>query len=58
MAKKWIKGAIQHPGALTRAAAARGETCAQLIAHQPKNASPKLKKEIALAKTLRSFHHK
>ena len=58
MAKKWIKKAINHPGALKREAKRLGETTQQLISHPPANASPKLKCEIALAKTLESFRHK
>jgi hypothetical protein len=56
-AKKWIQGAIKHPGALTRKAKAAGETVAQMIAHPPKNASPQTIKQINLAKTLRNLHH-
>jgi hypothetical protein len=58
MAKKWIQGAIKHPGALTRKAKAAGMTVAQYEAHPPKGISSTTKREIALAKTLASFKHK
>jgi len=56
MAKKWIAGAIKHPGALTKKAKALGESVAQFIAHPPKNVSAQTKRQINLAKTLRGFH--
>jgi hypothetical protein len=55
MAKKWIQGAIKHPGALTRKAKAAGETVSEFIAHPPKNASAETKRQINLAKTLRKL---
>lgn len=55
MAKKWIAGAIKHPGALTRKAKAAGETVAQYIAHPPANISATTKRQINLAKTLRKM---
>lgn len=58
MAKKWIAGAIKHPGALTRKAKAAGETVSQYENHPPKNASSTTKHEIALAKTLKNMHKK
>lgn len=51
--KKWIQGAIEHPGALTKKAAAKKESVSAYIANPPKKASAKTKKQIALAKTLR-----
>lgn len=50
--KDFIKGAIKHPGALTKKAKAAGKTVAQYIASPPKNASPQTKKQIAFAKML------
>jgi len=55
--KKWIAGAIKNPGALTRKAKAAHMTVAAFEAHPPKGASSTTKREIALAKTLKSFHH-
>ena len=55
MAKKWIAGAIKHPGALTRKAKESGKTVAEMVANPPKNASSTTKRQINLAKTLRGF---
>jgi hypothetical protein len=55
MAKKWIQSAIKRPGALTRKAKAAGMTVAQYIANPPPNITERTKRQIALAKTLRSF---
>jgi len=52
MAKKWIQGAIQHPGALTRKAKAAGMSVGAYIAHPPKGVSSTTKRQINLAKTL------
>ena len=52
MAKKWIQGAIQHPGALTRKAKAAGMSVGAYIAHPPKGVSTTTKRQINLAKTL------
>lgn len=57
MAKKWIAGAIKHPGALTRKAKAAGMTVSGFMANPPKGASTKTKRQINLAKTLAGFHH-
>lgn len=57
MAKKWIQGAIKHPGALTKKAKAAGMSTSEYINHPPKNASTTTKRQIALAKTLMSFNH-
>ena len=54
--KKWIAGAIEHPGALTKKAAKAKESVGEYIAHPPKKASAKTKKQIALAKTLRKMN--
>jgi len=56
MAKKWIQGAIQHPGALTRKAKAAGMTVSAFMAHPPKGISDTTKRQINLAKMLKSFH--
>ncbi len=58
MAKKknWIKGAIKHPGALTRKAKAAGMSVSAYVANPPKGVSTTTKRQIALAKTLRSFN--
>jgi len=52
MAKKWIGGAIQHPGALTRKAKAAGMSVSAYVAHPPERISSTTKREINLAKTL------
>ena len=54
MAKNWIAGAIKHPGKLTERAKAAGMTLGQYMAAP--HANPEIKKEINLAKTLRSFN--
>ena len=56
MAKKWIAGAIKHPGALTRKANAAGMTVAAFEANPPNRISTRTKRQINLAKTLKSFH--
>lgn len=53
--KKWIQGAIKHPGALKKKAAAKKESVSAYIAHPPKKASTTTKKQIALAKTLKKM---
>ena len=57
MAKKWIAGAIERPGALTRKAKAAHMTVAEFEAHPPKKTTTQTKRQINLAKTLRGFHH-
>lgn len=52
----WIKGAIKHPGLLTRQAKAAGKSLSEFEAEKHK--STKINREIALAKTLATFHHK
>ncbi len=58
MAKKWIAGAIKHPGALTSKAKAAGMSLAAFEAHPPKGITAKTQREITLAKTLATFRHK
>ena len=53
--KKWIASAVQNPGALTRKAKAAGMTVASFIANPPANISATTKKEIVLARTLKSL---
>lgn len=58
MAKKWISGAIKHPGALTRKADAAHKTVAEYEAHPPAHISTQTRREIALAETLKHLHKK
>jgi hypothetical protein len=58
MAKKWIAGAIKHPGALAAKAKAAGMSLSAFEAHPPANISATTKREIALAKTLATFHRR
>ena len=53
MAKKWIQGAIKHPGALTRKAKAAGMTVGAYMAHPPKGITTTTKRQINMAKTLK-----
>jgi hypothetical protein len=55
MAKKWIKGAIKHPGALTAQAKAEGETVSEFCKKKHTGVTAK---RCALAKTLKGFHKK
>ena len=57
MAKKWIQSAIKHPGALAAKAKAAGMSLAAFEAHPPKNISVTTRRQINMAKTLKSFHH-
>ena len=55
MAKKWIQGAVKHPGAFTAKAKAAGESVQQFAAQVTKpgsKASTQTKKQANLAKTL------
>jgi hypothetical protein len=52
----WIKGAIEHKGALTARAKAAGMTVSQYL--EVPHKSPVIKKEVALAKVLRGLPHK
>ena len=56
MAKKWIAGAIKHPGALTRSAKKAGESPME-FAHEHAHDSGTTGKRARLAITLRGFHH-
>lgn len=56
MAKKWIQGAIKHPGALTRKAKAADMSTSEYMAHPPENVSARTRRQIGLAKTLKGFH--
>ncbi len=58
MAKKWIAGAIQHPGALTRKAKAADMSVAAFIAHPPKGISDTTRRQINLAKTLATLNRR
>ncbi len=54
MASNWIEGAVsKHPGGLKARAKAAGVTLGQYMASPHSN--PTIKKEIALAKTLKGF---
>ena len=57
MAEHWIQKAIKHPGALTRKAKAAGMTVKEFEHHPPKGISAETRRQINLAKTLKSFHH-
>ena len=57
MAKKWIAGAIKHPGALTAKAKAAGMSVSAYMAHPP-NVSAATKREINLAKTLATLRRR
>lgn len=59
-AKKWIKGAIKHPGALHRELGVpEGKKIpAKKMAKAAKSSSPKMRKQVALAKTLKKMHSK
>jgi len=56
MAKKWIQGAIKHPGALTAKAKAAGMTLGQFMAAPHRDTTTK--RQVALAKTLRGLARK
>jgi hypothetical protein len=60
MGKKWISTAIKHPGKLHRELGVpKGEKIpAKKMAKAAHSKSPTVRKEVALAKTLRSFHRK
>jgi hypothetical protein len=59
-AKHWIAGAIHHPGALHRALGVKpGDKISEkkmMAASHSK--SPKIRKEVALARTLEKMHRK
>jgi len=56
VAKKWIAGAIKHPGALTRQAKAAGQSITEFCAGKTKGTTGK---RCTLAKTLKGLprHH-
>lgn len=56
MAKKWIAGAIKHPGALKAKAKAAGESTRQ-FAESHKGAPGATGKQSRLALTLMGMHH-
>lgn len=55
---KWIQGAVKHPGALHRALGVpEGEKIpAAKLAHAEETGSPRVKKMVALAHTLKKMH--
>jgi hypothetical protein len=57
MAKKWIAGAIKHPGALHRqlGVPAGEKIPAKKLAKAGKSSNPTLRKRAALAQTLSGF---
>jgi len=58
MAKKWIAGAIKHPGALTKKAKAVGMSVSAYINNPPQGVSTQTKRQINLAKTLKRLQKK
>jgi len=56
MAKNWIKGAIKHPGALTKKATAAGKS-PMAFAQQHKGDSGTTGRQARLAVNLRKMHH-
>jgi len=58
MADKWIKGAIKHPGALHKELGVpEGKKIpAKKLAKAAHSKSPKMRKQAALAKTLKKMH--
>jgi len=51
--KKWIQGAVRHPGALTKKAKAAGQTVSQYCKGKKKGTTAK---QCNLAKTLKGMH--
>lgn len=58
--KKWIKGAIKHPGKLHRdLGVPEGKKIpAKKLAKAEHSKNPAIRKEASLAKTLKGFHKK
>jgi hypothetical protein len=58
--QKWIHKAIKHPGALHKELhVPQGEKIpAKKLAKAAHSSNPKIRKQVALAKTLKSFHSK
>lgn len=54
--KNWIKGAIRRPGVLTAKAKAAGKSLSEFMESPGKKPSAQTKRQINLAKTLKSFH--
>jgi hypothetical protein len=54
--KKWIKGAIKHPGAMTEAAKREGVSNSEYI-KEHEHDSGKAGERAKLAKTLEGMHH-
>jgi hypothetical protein len=54
--KKWIQGAIKHPGALTAKAKAAHKSLSAFMANPGKHPSATTMRQINLAKTLRNMH--
>lgn len=54
--KKWIQGAIKHPGSFTKSAQAAGKGV-QEYAREKKHAKGKLGRRARLALTLSKMHH-
>lgn len=64
MPKKWISGAIKHPGALTRSAKRAGAISksgkiqlGKMSRIAKRTGNTTMKRRIALARTLRKMHH-
>lgn len=57
MAKKWIKGAIKHPGAMSEAAKREGVSNSE-YEQEHKHDSGKAGARARLALTLKGMHHK
>lgn len=60
MAEKWIKGAIKHPGKLHRELGVpQGKKIpAKKLEKAEHSKNPTIRKEVNLAKTLKSMHKK
>lgn len=60
MAKKWIQGAIQHPGALHRSLGVpKGQKIpAKKLEKAAHSSNPTTAKRARLAETLKGFNHK
>lgn len=60
MAKKWMQGAVKHPGALHRTLGvpAGKKIPAKLLAKAAKSSNPLTRKRAALAKTFRKASKK
>ena len=55
--KRWIKGAVKHPGAFTKSAKAAGKTVAEYAAEKA-DAPGTLGKRARLAQTFEKMAHK